>query len=155
MGDPGLFQAFAELPPQVPEGGGNREQPAAADGAIGRLDAMADHALSHRLAQGSLGGIGGGFDPLDLQEDPQSITALQQLIACAHRCCLGEVDEGGEAFARHNAANGIAQPLLRRRGGATAQPLQKLLPGGLPRHGALPLAAGGSYPPRSKEPTSC
>ena len=85
MGDPGLLQKSPDIPPLLPEGGGDREQAAAADGAVGRLDAMADFALNHRLAQGSLGGVVGGLDPLNLQEGPEAIGHLQQLLAGAHR----------------------------------------------------------------------
>ena len=67
------------------QGGGDREQSAAADRDAGGLDAMADRALNHRLAQGRLSGVGGGFDALAVQECPQGFAALQQLAAGAHR----------------------------------------------------------------------
>ncbi len=38
VGDPGLLQELPDIPPLLHEGGGDREQPAAADGAAGRLD---------------------------------------------------------------------------------------------------------------------
>ena len=81
LGDPGLLQEWPDLPALVLQGGGDREQLAAADRDAGGLDAMADRALNHPLAQGRLSGVGGGFDPLDDQERPQGFAALQQLAA--------------------------------------------------------------------------
>jgi len=52
IGNPGLLQKLPDIAALLPEGGGDGEQAAAADGAAGRLDAMADLALNHRLAQG-------------------------------------------------------------------------------------------------------
>ena len=46
---------------------------------------MADLALNQRLAQGSLGGVVSVVDALDLQEGPEAIGHLQQLMAGAHR----------------------------------------------------------------------
>ena len=46
---------------------------------------MADLALNHRLAQGTLGGVVRGFDALDFQESPEAIGHWQQLIAGADR----------------------------------------------------------------------
>ena len=46
---------------------------------------MADLALNHRMAQGTLGGVVGGFDAIDLQEGPQPISHLEQLPAGANR----------------------------------------------------------------------
>ena len=37
MGDPGLLQELPDIPALLPEGGGNREQSAAADGTVSRL----------------------------------------------------------------------------------------------------------------------
>jgi hypothetical protein len=47
------------------------------------LDAMADLALNHRLAQGTLGGVIGGLHSLDLQECPEAFGQLQDLLAGA------------------------------------------------------------------------
>ena len=55
MGDPGLLQELPDIPALLPEGGGDREQSAAADGTAGGLDAKADFALDDQLAQCSLG----------------------------------------------------------------------------------------------------
>jgi len=66
MGDPGLLQELPDIPALLPEGGGDREQSAAADGTAGGLDAKADCALDDRLAQCSLGGIVGGFEAASL-----------------------------------------------------------------------------------------
>lgn len=41
MGDPGLLQKMPEVPALLPQGGCDREQATAADGATGELDAMA------------------------------------------------------------------------------------------------------------------
>jgi hypothetical protein len=41
MGDPGLFQELPCIPALLPEGGGDREQSATADGTAGGLDANA------------------------------------------------------------------------------------------------------------------
>jgi len=51
------------------------------------LVAMADLALNHRLAQGTLGGIVRGFDIFDLKEGPEAIGNWQQLMAGADRFC--------------------------------------------------------------------
>jgi len=85
MGDPGLLQKFPDIPPLLPEGGGDREQPAAADGAVGRLHAAGDLALNHRLSQGSLSSVVSEFDPLDLQKGLQYNGQLEQLLAGADR----------------------------------------------------------------------
>jgi hypothetical protein len=85
MANPGLFQKILDIATLLPQGGGDREQTAAADRTLARLDAMTDLALNHRLAQGTLGGVVGGLDPLDLQKGPESICHLQDLLAGAHR----------------------------------------------------------------------
>jgi len=41
------------------------------------LDAMADLALNHRLAQGALSGVVGGLDTLNVHEGPDAIGHLQ------------------------------------------------------------------------------
>ena len=73
MGDPGLLQKIPDIPPLLPQGSGDREQAAAADRTLAGLDAMADLALTHRLAQGMLGGIVRGFNAFDFQESPEAI----------------------------------------------------------------------------------
>ncbi len=85
MGDPGLLQELPDITALLPEAGGHREQPAAADRTLAGLDAMTDLALNHGLAQSTLGCVVGGLDTLDVQERPQSLAALQQLLAGAHR----------------------------------------------------------------------
>ena len=72
MGDPSLFQKIPDIPAQLPQGSGDREQAVTADRSLAGLDATAvarpfpDLALNHRLAQGALSGIVRGFDTLDL-----------------------------------------------------------------------------------------
>jgi hypothetical protein len=85
VGNPGLLQELSGIVALLLQGGGDREQAAAADCAAGRLDTMADLALNHQLAQGSLGGVVSGLDSLDLQEGPEAIGHFQQLLAGAHR----------------------------------------------------------------------
>ena len=51
MGNPGLFQKSPDIAALLPEGGGDGEQAAAADRTLAGLDAMADLALNHRMAQ--------------------------------------------------------------------------------------------------------
>lgn len=80
MGDPCLLQELPDIPALLPQGGGDGEQSAAADGTAGGLDAKADFALNHRLAQRSLSGVVGGLDALDLQKRPEGIAALQHLL---------------------------------------------------------------------------
>ncbi len=75
MSDPGLFQELPGIPALLPQGGGDREQSATADGTAGGLDAKADLALNHRLTQCPLGGVVRGFDALDFQEGPQRFFA--------------------------------------------------------------------------------
>jgi hypothetical protein len=62
MGNPCLLQELPNIATLLSQRGGDGEQSAAADGALAGLDAMADPALNHRLAQGTLGGVVGGFD---------------------------------------------------------------------------------------------
>ena len=52
MGDPGLFQEHTDILFLLAEGGGDGEQPAAADDAAGRLEAMAVLSLNKRLDAG-------------------------------------------------------------------------------------------------------
>jgi hypothetical protein len=91
MGNPGLLQELTDIAALLPEGGGDGEQSAAADCSLAGLDAPAvawqtsDLALNHRLAQGTLGGIVGRLDSLNLQEGPKAIGQLQDLLAGAHR----------------------------------------------------------------------
>ena len=85
MGDPGLLQKNPYIPPLLPQGSGDREQATAADRTLAGLDAMADLALNHRLAQGPLGDIVGGFDAFDFQESPEAIGHWQKLLASADR----------------------------------------------------------------------
>jgi len=77
MGNPGLLQELPGIAALLSERGGDREQAAAADRTLAGLDAMADLALNHRLAQGALSGVIGGLDPLDVQEGPDAIGQLQ------------------------------------------------------------------------------
>jgi hypothetical protein len=85
MGDPGLLQKIPGIPALLPQGSGDREQAPAADSTLAGLDAMADLALNHRLAQGMLGGIVRGFDTLDFKEGPEVIGHWQQLLAAVKR----------------------------------------------------------------------
>lgn len=70
MGDPGLLEELPDIPPLLRVGSGNREQAAPADRILAGLDAVTDLALNHRLAQGTLSGVVGGLNPLDLQKGP-------------------------------------------------------------------------------------
>jgi hypothetical protein len=54
MGDPGLLHERPDIAALLPQGGGDREQLAAADRTWAELDGKADLALDHRLAQGTL-----------------------------------------------------------------------------------------------------
>ena len=85
MGDQGLLQELPAISALLREAGGDREQSDAEDRTLGRLKAMADLALNHRMAQGSLCSIVGGFDALYLEEGPQAISLLEQLPAGANR----------------------------------------------------------------------
>jgi hypothetical protein len=84
MGNPGLLQELPDIAALLPEGGRDGEQAAAADRSLAGLDAMADLALNHRLAQGTLGGIVGRLDSRGLQEGPKTIGQLQDLLSGAH-----------------------------------------------------------------------
>ena len=75
MGNPGLLQELPDIPLLLSQAGGDREQAATADSTAGGLDAKADFALNHRLAQGSLGSVVGRLDAVDLQEGPQGFFA--------------------------------------------------------------------------------
>ncbi len=66
-------------------GGRDGEQACLADGALGRLNTMTDLALDDGRTQGSLGSVVGGLDSLSLQEGPEAIDHLEQLLAGAHR----------------------------------------------------------------------
>ena len=94
MGDPGLLQTSPDISPLLPPASGDREQSAAADRTRAGLDVLAvarqipDLALNHRLAQGRLGGVVGGFDALELEASPEPIGHWQ------HPCfdpCLEEL----------------------------------------------------------------
>ena len=85
MGNPGLLQELPYIPSLLSEGGGDGEQACSADGAVGRLDTMTDLALDDGRPQRSLGSVVGGLDSLSLQEGPQRISHLQELLAGAHR----------------------------------------------------------------------
>ena len=85
MGNPGLLQELPDIAALLPEGGGDGEQAAAADCPLAGLDAMADLALNHRLAQGTLSGVVGGLDSTGLQKGPKAIGQLQDLLTGAHR----------------------------------------------------------------------
>ena len=84
MVDPGLLQKLPDIAVLSLQGGGDLEQPTAADGTAGALDAKADFALDDRLAQSLLGGVVIGFDFGVIQKDLQDFCALQQLKAGAH-----------------------------------------------------------------------
>ena len=85
MGNPGLLQELPDIAALLPQEGGDRKQPAAADRTLAGLDTMADLALNHRLAQDTFGSVVGGLDSLDFQEGPQRTYHLQELLAGAHR----------------------------------------------------------------------
>ena len=84
-GNPGLLQELPDIAALLPEGGGDGEQVAAADRTLAGLVAMADIALNHRLAQGTLSSVVGGLDSTGLQKGPKTIGLLQDLLAGAHR----------------------------------------------------------------------
>jgi len=48
MDDPGLLHELSDIAALLPQGGGDREQPAAADRTWSRLDGKADLALAHK-----------------------------------------------------------------------------------------------------------
>ena len=50
MGDPGLLQEGPDVSTLLPKGGDDREQTAAAQGSLGRLDAVADQRGAETLA---------------------------------------------------------------------------------------------------------
>jgi hypothetical protein len=79
MGNPHLFQEWPDVAALLSQRGGDGEQSAAADGALAGLDAMADLALNHRLAQGTFCGVVGGLDSRDLQKGPKGIGHLEDL----------------------------------------------------------------------------
>ena len=85
MGNPGLLQKLPDIAALLSEAGGDSEQSAAADRTLAGLDAMADFSLNHRLPHGTLGGVVGGLDSLDLQEGPKGIRHLEDLLTGAHR----------------------------------------------------------------------
>ncbi len=62
-GHPDLLLELPDIAALLPQGGVDREQAAEADRAMAGLGAMADLALNHRLAQGSIGSIVGGSLP--------------------------------------------------------------------------------------------
>jgi hypothetical protein len=68
MGDPGLLQKIPDITALLAQGGGDGEQPAAADCTLAELDAIADLALNHRLAQSTLGCVVGGLDASGVQK---------------------------------------------------------------------------------------
>lgn len=73
MSDPGLLQELPDIAPLLPQGGGDRQQAAAADRTLTGLDAMTDLALNHGLAQSTLGCVVGGLDIFCVKERPQSL----------------------------------------------------------------------------------
>jgi len=85
MSNPSLFQEFPHIAALLSEGCDDRQESTPADPSVAGLNAMTDLALNHGLPQSSLGGIVGGLDPLDLQEGPEAIGNLEQLLAGAHR----------------------------------------------------------------------
>ncbi len=48
---------------------------------------MTDLALNHRLAQGTLSGVVGGLDSLNLQKGPKAIGQLQDLLSIRNSAC--------------------------------------------------------------------
>ena len=94
MGYPDLLQELPNIPPLLAQGGGAREQAAAAAGTPCCLESVTDLALNHRLAQGTYSygedfvynSVVGGLDPLVSQEGPQLTCHLQELSG-AH--CAG------------------------------------------------------------------
>ena len=91
MGNPALLQELPNIAALLPQGGGDGEQPAAADGAAGGLDAMADLAVNHRLPQCPLGSVVGGLDPWRFQKSPERLLALQQLATGSSLRFLAEL----------------------------------------------------------------
>ena len=85
MGDPGLLQERPDITALLSQGHGDSEQSATADRTQAGLDAMADLALNHRLAQGTFCGVVGGLDSTDLQKGPKGIGHLEDLPAGADR----------------------------------------------------------------------
>ena len=77
MGNPGLLQELPDIAALLPEAGGDGEQAAAADCTLAGLDTMADLALNHRLAQGTLSSVVGGLDSTGLQKSPKGIRHLR------------------------------------------------------------------------------
>ena len=67
LDNPSLLQELPDIAALLPQGGGDREQAAAADRILAGLDAVTELALNHRLAQSTFCGVVGGLDRLDLQ----------------------------------------------------------------------------------------
>jgi hypothetical protein len=85
MVNPGLPKERPDMAALLAERGDDGAQPAATDRTLAGLDAISDLGLKHRLAQGTLCGVGGGLDSLDLQEGLQAMGHLEQRLAGAHR----------------------------------------------------------------------
>ena len=92
IGDPCLLEELPNIAALLPEGGGDREQAAAANGTTCLLEAVTDLAPNYRLAQGTYSygedfvysGVVGGLDATGLQEVPEATCHLLEKLAGAH-----------------------------------------------------------------------
>ena len=85
MGHPGLLQELPHIAALLPEAGADREQACATKRPCFGLNAVTDFSLNHGRAQGTFRAIVGGLYIVMIQESPQRLLALEQVLAGAHR----------------------------------------------------------------------
>ena len=116
MDNPCFLQEGPDLSSVLPQGGGDRQQPASADAPFGGLHAMADLALDHRRTPCPLGRSVGGFDALALKEGPEGFLLFEKLagqmqsLACV--LPLLQCPEDQRSIHAPNVNPRVAQPAL-------------------------------------------
>ena len=84
MGHPGLLQELPHIAALLPEAGADREQAYATKRPRFGLNAVTDFSLNHGRAQGSFRSIVGGLHIVMIQESPQRLFTLEQVLASPH-----------------------------------------------------------------------
>ena len=129
LDNPSLLQELPDIAALLPQGGGDREQAAAADRILAGLDAVTELALNHRLAQSTFCGVVGGLDRLDLQPSRYGplLSALVGLLRSAFPLSFSKTQALLQLLVGVEMSCGTIATIRRRLSAALAQSMKEAL----------------------------